>query len=79
LVNDTDGVVALSREAGAYEELRQAVVALNPFDVSATAAALAFALDLDPAERTRRAEALQELVRRRKPGDWLSDLLAAAG
>jgi len=79
LVNDTDGVVALSREAGAYEELRQAVVALNPFDVSATAAALAFALDLDPAERTRRAEALRELVRRRKPGDWLSDLLAAAG
>jgi len=79
LVNSTDGVVALSREAGAYEELRPAVVELNPFDVSATAVALAVALDLGPAERARRSEALRELVRQRKPGDWLSDLLAAAG
>ena len=78
LVNTRDGVVALSREAGAYEELRGNVLELNPFDVSATAAALAAALDMEPAERARRAEALRELVQRRKPVDWLSDLLAAA-
>ena len=79
LVNDCDGAVALSREAGAYEELHPAVIGLNPFDVSATASALATALDLDTQERARRAEALREIVRRRKPVDWLSDLLAAAG
>lgn len=78
LVNATDGVLALSREAGAFEELRSAVIELNPFDVTATARALAGALDLDPRERATRAEALRELVMRRKPVDWLSDLLAAA-
>ena len=79
LVNDTDGVVALSREAGAFEELSGAVVELNPFDVSATAAALAQALDLDADERRRRADALRQRVQRRQPADWLADLLAAAG
>ncbi len=78
LVNTTDGVLALSREAGAFAELRGPAVELNPFDVSSTAAALARALDMDRAERARRAEALRELVRRRKPVDWLADLLAAA-
>jgi trehalose 6-phosphate synthase len=78
LVNTRHGVVALSREAGAYEELRGAVLELNPFDVSATAAAMAAAVDLEASERVRRAEALRELIERRKPVDWLSDLLTAA-
>lgn len=78
LVNTRDGMVALSREAGAYEELRGSVIEVNPFDISATAAAMAAAVDIEPGERARRAEALRELVQRRKPVDWLSDLLAAA-
>ena len=78
LVNTTDGVLALSREAGAFAELRGPAVELNPFDVSGTAAALAAAFDMDPGERARRSEALRELVLRRKPVDWLEDLLTAA-
>ena len=78
LVNTTDGVLALSREAGAMAELAGPVMELNPCDVSGTAAALAAALDMDPTERASRAESLRELVRRRKPGDWLADLLAGA-
>lgn len=78
LVNTSDGVLALSREAGAYAELHGPAVELNPFDVSGTAAALAAALDMDRAERSSRAEALREIVLRRKPVDWLEDLLAAA-
>src|SRR5215469_13452388 len=79
LVNTVDGALALSREAGAFAELHGPAIELNPFDVSGTAAALAGAIDMDKSERVRRAEALRELIRRRKPGDWLSDLLAAAG
>ena len=37
LVNTTDGVVVLSREAGAWEELYPAAVGVNPFDVTGTA------------------------------------------
>lgn len=79
MVNRTQGVLALSREAGAFEELRGAALEVNPFDVSGTARVLGAALDMDGNGRARRAEALREIASRRKPGDWLADLLGAAG
>ncbi len=78
LVNTTDGVVALSREAGAFAELHDHALEVNPFDVAGTADVLARALDMAPGERARRAEGLRSVVARRKPGDWLADQLAAA-
>ena len=79
VVNATDGVVVLSREAGAWAELHEAVVGVNPFDVTGTAAALDRALQMDPAERAGRAGRLRQLVAARPAADWLTDLLAAAG
>jgi trehalose 6-phosphate synthase len=78
LVNDHDGVLVLSREAGAYEELHDAALGVNPFDVAETAEALAEALTMAPAQRARRASELRDLVTRRQTGDWLADLVAAA-
>jgi len=78
LVNDNDGVLALSREAGAFEELRDAALEVNPFDVAATADVLAAALDMPAEQRARQATALRDIVERRQAGDWLADLLAAA-
>jgi trehalose 6-phosphate synthase len=78
LVNTTDGVLALSREAGSFEELRTEALEVNPFDVGGTAEVLVEALDMPGPERTRRARALRDLVARRKPGDWLHDQMAAA-
>ncbi len=79
LVNTTDGVVVLSNEAGSVEELGTEALTINPFDVSATADALAGALAMPAEERARRAGALADLVRRRTPDDWLADQVAAAG
>jgi trehalose 6-phosphate synthase len=78
LVNTTDGVLALSREAGAFAELHTEALEINPFDVSGTAAVLLQALDMPAPERARRAEGLRRLVSKRRPGDWLADQLAAA-
>ena len=78
IVNATDGVLALSREAGSYEELQGAALEVNPFDVGGTADALIEALDMSAPERARRSRALKDLVARRRPGDWLADQLAAA-
>jgi len=77
LVNDRDGVLVLSREAGAFEELQGAALAVNPFDVAETAAVLAEALTMPAAERARRATELRNLVTQRQAGDWLADLIAA--
>src|SRR5207249_6927536 len=51
LLNRRDGVVCLSREAGAFDELAPAVEMVHPFDLDQTAAALAAALDIEPEAR----------------------------
>ncbi|HLI52853.1 MAG TPA: trehalose-6-phosphate synthase, partial [Acidimicrobiales bacterium] len=47
-VNERDGVLVLSREAGVWGELADHALGVNPFDISGTAAAIARALDLSP-------------------------------
>ncbi len=79
LINAGHGVLALSREAGAFDELWPAALEVNPFDVSGTAAVLAEALDMTPAERAARSTELRRLIVARHPADWLADQLAAAG
>ncbi len=78
LVNERDGQVVLSTQAGAYAELADHVDAVHPFDLAATAAALGAALDRPGDERRQRAEHLRAIVERRTPADWLAEQLAAA-
>ena len=79
LVNERDGRVVLSTEAGAWSELAPAVRGVAPFDLCDTADALAESLDLSPSAGAARAAELRTLVERRTPSDWLADQLAAAG
>jgi trehalose 6-phosphate synthase len=62
-VNERDGVLILSENAGSYEELGGWALGVNPFDVSAQADAIHAALTMDAAERRRRAEAIRAHVR----------------
>jgi trehalose 6-phosphate synthase len=78
LLNVTNGVLVLSHEAGAWEELAEPSVGVNPFDVTATAVALDRALRMSPDERKRRAEQLRSLVWANTANDWLADQIAAA-
>lgn len=84
IVNRRDGAVVLSREAGVFDELHaagagEAVIAVNPFDITATSAALAAALDLPAEVRAERAAALVDAVRGRTATDWLHEQLVAGG
>ncbi len=78
IVNRRDGVLVLSREAGAHDELAGPVLSVNPFDITSTADALHQALTMPPAERADRAEALRQAITSRSPRRWLDDQLAAA-
>ncbi|RMH75296.1 MAG: trehalose-6-phosphate synthase, partial [Actinomyces sp.] len=49
LVNDNDGLVVCSREAGVWDLLEGAAIGVNPYDVAAQAEAIAAALDAPPA------------------------------
>ena len=76
LVNERDGVLVLSRNAGAFEELADWVVPVDPLDVEGQAAALREALALDADERRRRIEAIRGCVREHDLERWLDALLA---
>jgi trehalose 6-phosphate synthase len=78
LLNEGEGVLVLSREAGAWEELSADALGVNPFDITGTADALHQALSMDSDERRRRATRLRALVLGRTASDWLDDQLAAA-
>ena len=77
LVNERNGVVALSREAGAWHELRDVVLTVNPFDVSGTADVLAQALATSPEQRAANVEALRAACTASSPTTWLHQNLAA--
>ena len=79
LVNERNGSLVLSTEAGAHDELAEAVDGVHPFDLTATAAAMGAALDRTADDRRHRAERLRMLAASRTPSDWLADQLAAAG
>jgi trehalose 6-phosphate synthase len=81
LLNAADGVVVLSHQAGAWEELALAgggALGVNPFDVAGTADALHIALGMGATERAARATALRDAVRGRTAADWWADQVAAA-
>lgn len=79
LVNERDGVVVLSRNAGAWDEMGEHSLGVNPFDVAGTAETLARAIDMDATERAERAKGLLAAAEARTPLDWFEDLVAAAG
>lgn len=73
VLNDRDGVLILSENTGAYEELGRYALTVNPFDVGATAAAIASALDMGENERAWRAAALRESVIANRLDRWVGD------
>ena len=75
-VNTRDGVVLLSENTGAHEELGDCTLSVNPFDIQEQADTIHRALTMDAEERRMRADRLREIVRDRDPGVWISEQLA---
>ncbi|MFB7453013.1 trehalose-6-phosphate synthase [Streptomyces sp. NPDC056194] len=77
VVSETGCALVLSREAGAYEELHEDALVVNPFDVSETAEALHRALTMPPAERADRTKRLAATATAHPPQRWFLDQLEA--
>lgn len=78
ILNERDGVLVLSPEAGVWDELGPAALRTHPFDVAGTADALHEALSMGAPARAEMAAALRRAATRRSPADWLNDQLRAA-
>lgn len=71
LVNARDGVLVLSENAGAHEELGPWALTVSPLDVDGQAEALHRALTMAPEERRRRGEAIRAHLRRHDIREWI--------
>ena len=71
VLNERDGVLVLSRNAGAAAELTPALL-VNPFDADGTADAIERGLGMSAPERHERAVRLKELAPGMSPAAWLS-------
>jgi trehalose 6-phosphate synthase len=77
VVSDEGCVLVLSREAGAFEELGEEALAVNPYDVVGTASALHEALSMPPGERAERTKRLAAAATALPPAQWFLDQLNA--
>jgi trehalose 6-phosphate synthase len=76
LVNERDGVLILSENVGAYEEIGAFALGVNPFDVEAQAEALHQALTMPHAERRARADAIRLVINENDISKWLQTQVA---
>ena len=72
VVNQRNGVLVLSRTAGAFQQLAKACIATSPLDVAETAQALYTALTLAPADRRAKAVLGCQIVERSDLNAWLT-------
>ncbi|GAA2408871.1 trehalose-6-phosphate synthase [Streptomyces coeruleofuscus] len=77
VVSDAGCALVLSREAGAFEELGEDALVVNPYDVTGTAAALHEALSMRPEERAERSKRLSAAATALPPAQWFLDQLDA--
>lgn len=78
IVNERDGVVLLSREAGAFDELSGLVTEVHPYDITQTAQALSNAVDMSTEQRAEIAAELADVAQSRNPMIWFDEQIAAA-
>ena len=71
IANEKNGVLLLSENAGAHEELGQHALTVNPFDIDEQADALYEALTMPEDERARRAEELEQTIRSYTIEEWV--------
>jgi trehalose 6-phosphate synthase len=76
LINERDGVLILSENTGAYDELEAYALCVNPFDIQEQADAIFESLTMDEAERRWRIEGIRNHVRDYDISRWISAQLA---
>jgi trehalose 6-phosphate synthase len=77
LVNGRDGVLVLSENAGAHDELGPWALTVNPFDLTGQAEAIHAALEMPAEERRARSEAIRAHVREHDLSAWVEAQLTA--
>ncbi|HEX2740224.1 MAG TPA: trehalose-6-phosphate synthase [Rubrobacter sp.] len=71
VINEKNGVLVLSENAGAHEELGEYALTVNPYDIDEQADAIHEALTMPEEERERRSRALHDTVMSNTIEHWV--------
>jgi trehalose 6-phosphate synthase len=74
---ENPGVLILSQFAGAAHELQRGALVVNPYDIEATAEAIAQAFAMPLAERKERWSIMMDTLRRNTTDHWLNRFIEA--
>jgi trehalose 6-phosphate synthase len=72
LVNRAEGMIVLSENAGAHEELQPHVLSINPFDIESTSESIYEGLMMAGEERRKRNEAARNVVKINDISRWIT-------
>jgi trehalose 6-phosphate synthase len=72
LINERDGVMILSENTGAHEELGSFAISVNPFDIENQAEAIYQALTMPFDERSARLDHIKRIVRENDIEKWMN-------
>jgi len=73
--DDEQGMLILSRFAGASRELRDAVL-INPYDIEQTAEAIRQSLEMESAEKSSRMQRMRAVLKDKNVYRWAADLIS---
>ncbi|MHB8160689.1 MAG: alpha,alpha-trehalose-phosphate synthase (UDP-forming) [Thermoleophilia bacterium] len=71
LINRHDGVLILSENTGAHEELGEYCLSVNPFDLESQSEAIYQALTMEKDEKSRRAGMIRDTVKHNDIQKWI--------
>jgi trehalose 6-phosphate synthase len=72
VLNNKNGVLILSKEAGSYDELKNYVLKVDPYDVLGTAHAIFQAVNMDKKDRIYKMNGLNDIIQNNTLTDWIS-------
>lgn len=78
IVNERNGLVLLSREAGVFDEMAGIATEVHAYDITQTAQAMSDSIDMETEQRNEVAADLLDIATSRNPRMWLDEQLAAA-
>ncbi len=73
LVNETNGGMILSEQAGSYEELKDYVINVDPYDVAGTSEAIYKAVTMNENDKIRNSLCLKNVIENHTINDWISE------
>jgi trehalose 6-phosphate synthase len=75
---DEDGVLVLSNQTGAYEELSEHSITINPHDTDEFADAIGEALRMDESERREHMSTMRQWIETHDLSRWMNDVFSTA-